>query len=332
MRITKTIAAATLLLLWCCNTPASKEIGSIERTDAALDALVDKDAHVEILAQGYDWTEGPVWVEKENMLLYSDIPPNKIYKWTEAKGAELYLTPSGYTDSVKRGGEVGSNGLAIDPNGSLILCQHGDRRIAMMDAPLNAPAPKFTSVADRYNGKRFNSPNDLAIRSNGDIFFTDPPYGLEKGMDDPLKETPYQGVYKESNGTVTLLIDSITRPNGIALANNEKQLIVANSDGDKAYWYVYDIGPGDSLLNGRIWYDVTAAGKNAKGSPDGFKIDRQGNVFATGPGGIWIFNKDAKLLGKIKIPEACSNVALADNDKTLFITADMYLLRVKLRK
>ena len=308
----------------------SKTIGSIERMDASLDAVINSDVSIEIIAEGHDWTEGPLWVESEKMLLYSDIPPNKIFKWTEAKGSELYLTPSGYTGTTPRGGEPGSNGLILNREGKLVLCQHGDRRMALMDADLQTPLPNFISLADNYQGKKLNSPNDAVFRSNGDLFFTDPPYGL---ANDSVKEIPFQGVYKVSNGQVVLLTDSITRPNGIAFANGEKTLIVANSDPEKAYWYLFDIAANDSLVNGRLLHDATPLSKSGeKGLPDGLKVDKQGNVFATGPGGVYIFNAEGKQIGKIKVPEACSNVALADDDKIIFITADMYVLRVKMRK
>jgi gluconolactonase len=330
----KYITVLAFVALAACNddkpmVDASKTIGSIEKLDPSLDSLVNPDAKMEIIAEGHDWTEGPVWVESEKMLLYSDIPPNKIFKWTEAKGAELYLQPSGYTGTAARKGEPGSNGLLINKDGKLVLCQHGDRRLALMDADIKTPAPNFISLADNYQGKKLNSPNDAVFRSNGDLFFTDPPYGLAH---DSLKEITFQGVYKFSNGQTTLLTDSITRPNGIALLNNEKTLIVANSDGPKAMWYLWDLGPNDSLTNGRILFDATAASKGVKGLPDGLKVDKQGNIFATGPGGVWIFNAAGKNIGRLRIPEACSNVALADDDKTLFITADMYVLRVRLRK
>lgn len=308
----------------------SKTIGTIERMDASLDAIIRSDASIEIIAEGHEWTEGPLWVDSEKMLLYSDIPPNKIFKWTEAKGAELYLTPSGYTGATTRGGEPGSNGLILNREGKLVLCQHGDRRMALMDADLKTPAPNFISLADNFQGKKLNSPNDAVFRSNGDLFFTDPPYGL---ANDSLKEISFQGVYKVSNGQVVLLTDSITRPNGIAFTNSEKSLIVANSDPDKAFWYLFDIAANDSLINGRLLHDATPLSKSGvKGLPDGLKVDKQGNIFATGPGGVYVFNAAGKQIGKFNIPEACSNVALADDDKTLFITADMYVLRVRLRK
>jgi len=329
----KFIPLLILVFMVACNNvklSQSKTIGSIERMDASLDAVINSDVSIEIIAEGHDWTEGPLWVESEKMLLYSDIPPNKIFKWTEAKGSELYLTPSGYTGTTPRGGEPGSNGLILNREGKLVLCQHGDRRMALMDADLQTPLPNFISLADNYQGKKLNSPNDAVFRSNGDLFFTDPPYGL---ANDSVKEIPFQGVYKVSNGQVVLLTDSITRPNGIAFANGEKTLIVANSDPEKAYWYLFDIAANDSLVNGRLLHDATPLSKSGeKGLPDGLKVDKQGNVFATGPGGVYIFNAEGKQIGKIKVPEACSNVALADDDKIIFITADMYVLRVKMRK
>ena len=321
------------LALISCHSHTAKTWGSIERIDSSVNALISENASVEMLTEGYKWAEGPVWIADQKMLLFSDIPKNSIYKWTEARGAELYLKPSGYTGTVPRGGESGSNGLIIGKNGELIMCQHGDRRIAIMNAPLTAPKPDFKSIADNYNGKRFNSPNDLIQRSNGDIIFTDPPYGLVKNMDDSSKEIPFQGVYKVTPGKpATLLVDSIARPNGLALTPDEKTLIVASSNPAKAVWYAFDLGANDSLSNGRIIYDVTEEMKTMKGSPDGLKIDKQGNLFATGPGGIWIFNKSFKLIGKIKIPDQpTANIAFADDDKTIYLTSDMYLLRVKLR-
>ncbi|HRO45178.1 SMP-30/gluconolactonase/LRE family protein [Agriterribacter sp.] len=314
-------------------TPGLQSIGSIQSLDPSLENIIDSTAPVEIIAEGFNWTEGPLWAESEKMLLFSDIPPNKIFKWTEAKGAELYLTPSGYTGTVPRTGEPGSNGLLLNREGKLVLCQHGDRRMAIMDAPLNAPEAAFVSLADNYGGKRFNSPNDAVFRSNGDLFFTDPAYGLEKAMDDPAKEIPFQGVYKvNSQGEVRLLTNAITRPNGIAFINNEKTLIVANSDPQKPVWYMFDIDAGDSLHNETLLFDATEASKKEQGMPDGLKVDGQGNIFATGPGGVWIFNASGKLAGKISVPQPCSNVALADGDKTLYITANMYVLRVKMRK
>lgn len=311
-----------------------KTTGSIERLDPSLNSIIDEDAKIEILTTGYKWSEGPVWSDRYKMLIFSDVKENTAYKWTEEKGAEKYLMPSGYTGSASYYSiEPGSNGLTLDKDGNLVLCQHGDRRVARMDAALDQPKSQYVTIADKYDGKRFNSPNDLVFRSNGDLFFTDPPYGLPEREKDPTKEISFQGVYKVSpDGKVTLLVDSLTRPNGLAFTPDEKTLIVANSDPAKAVWYAFDIAANDSLINSRIFYDVTENAKTEKGLPDGLKIDRQGNIFATGPGGVWIFNSGGKLIGKLKLSEPTANCALADDDKTLYITSNMNLLRLRLRK
>lgn len=311
-----------------------KNTGSIERLDPTMDEIISTGATVELLAEGYSWSEGPVWVESEKALLFSDVPKNTIYKWTEEKGAEVYLTPSGYTGTeTSKSKEPGSNGLTMDAAGNLVLAQHGDRRIAKMNAPLSDPKPNFISVAEKFDGKRFNSPNDVVVRGNGDLFFTDPPYGLPEQEKDPSREISFQGVFKvSSTGNVTVMVDSLTRPNGLAFTPDGKTLIVANSDPGKARWYAFELNESDSIVNERIYFDATPAVQNGeKGLPDGLKIDANGNVFATGPGGIWIFNASGKLIGKIRLPNATANCALADDDKTLYITSHMHLLRVKMR-
>ena len=319
------------ILFISCSKKEERTLGSIERIDPSLDGLVDNNAKVEIIAEGFEWSEGPLWLEDQSMLIFSDVPKNIVYKWTEGKAAEAYLTPSGYTgNNSPYSGEEGSNGLFLSNDGKLVLCQHGDRKVSVMDAPLDAPAPKFLPIVDNFEGKKLNSPNDGTFNSKGDLFFTDPPYGLPKQAEDSTKEIPFQGVYRVSNHQAVLLTDSVTRPNGIALFPGEKRMIVANSDPEKAVWYAFDLGENDSIVSGHIFYDATE-NTGEKGLPDGLKIDKQGNVFATGPGGVWIFNKDGKLLGKIKIPEATSNCAFSPDEKTLYITADMYVVRVKLR-
>jgi gluconolactonase len=326
------IAVALVLVLFTsCAKKDEKTFGNIERIDPALDAIVDNDAKVEIIAEGFEWSEGPLWLNDQNMLIFSDVPKNIVYKWSEGKDAETYLTPSGYTGgNSPYSGEEGSNGLFLSNDGKLVLCQHGDRKVSVMDAPLNAPAAKFLPLADNYQGKKLNSPNDGTFNSKGDLFFTDPPYGLPKQAEDSTKEIPFQGVYRVSDGQILLLTDSVTRPNGIALFPGEKTLIVANSDPAKAIWYAFDLDENDSIVGGRVFHDATQY-TNEKGLPDGLKIDKTGNVFATGPGGVWIFNKEGKLLGKIKIPEATSNCAFSPDEKTLYVTADMYVVRIKLR-
>ena len=305
--------------------------GSIEFIAPELHKLIDTAAKVEILADGFQFTEGPVWVEKEQMLLLSDIPANAIYKWTAASGKTLYLSRAGYTDSAARGGFMGPNGLMISGDGTLIICQHGDRRIAAMNAPLDAPLNKFLTIAGSYDGRRFNSPNDLCMAPNGDLYFTDPSYGLEKGSNDPKRELQYQGVYKtDTKGKVTLLIDSIEAPNGIAVFPDGKTLLVANSDGRKKRWYAYTITPEGTLTDARTFCDVSD--QKESGGCDGLKIDGQGNVFATGPGGVWIFNSGGTLLGKIKINgSSVTNCALTPDGKTIYLTATKYLLRVNMR-
>ncbi len=312
-----------------CNQP--RTIGRIERIDPALDNILSKDATIEIIADGYEWSEGPLWLADQQALLFSDVPANTVYKWTEATGAKVYLHPSGYTGTAARGGETGSNGLLLDTQGKLVLCQHGNRQVARMEAGLADPKPVFTVLAGAYSSKKFNSPNDAVYRSNGDLFFTDPPYGLEKNMDDPLKELSFQGVYRvNTKGEVKLLTDTITRPNGITLMPGEKTIIIANSDDNKPFWYMYDLDANDSLVNPRLFYDAPGADPLAQGGHDGMKTDKKGNVFATAAGGVWILDSTGKLLGKILIPGRTSNCALTRDEKTLFITADNYVLRVGL--
>jgi len=328
MKILTPLLSLIIVVLMGCSAPSEKRIGTIERMDPALDSIIRGDAVVEILDSGFTWSEGPLWIESRKMLLFSDVPKNTIYKWTQEKGIEQYLNPSGFTGT--KNGE-GSNGLLLDDEENLIICQHGDRRLAMMNAALDSPAANFSTIADRYQGKKFNSPND-AVFYNYSLYFTDPPYGLEKQDNDPEKELSYQGVFSvNADGEVKLIVDSLTRPNGLAFIPGTKKLIVANSDPDKAQWYEYELSETDSIISSRIFYDATENVKTEKGLPDGLKIDSNGNVFATGPGGIWIFNATGKLLGKIKISEATSNCALSTDEKTLYVTADMYLLRIKLK-
>lgn len=309
-----------------------KTAGAIEKRDDRLDQFLKPGAQIEIIAEGFDWSEGPLWVPTEKKLLFSDIPPNKIYQWTETGGLQLYLTPSGYTGAQPRGGEVGANGLVLDPAGRLVLCQHGDRRMARLDAPLNEPQPQFTTLADRYDGKRLNSPNDAVYKRNGDLYFTDPPYGLEKNADDPAKELPFQGVYRVTPaGQVQLLTPELSRPNGIAFSPDEKVLYVANSDPARAIWMAYDVQPDGTIANGRVFYDATPLTAREKGLPDGLKVTKAGVLFATGPGGVLIFSPAGEHLGTIKTGQATSNCALNSDESTLYITADNYLMRVQLK-
>ncbi len=308
-----------------------KKTGNIERLDPALDSIIDSNAQPEIIAEGFEWSEGPLWIEQHNMLIFSDVPTNTIYKWTEENGKEVYLKPSGFTGSETKSKEPGSNGLLLDSKGNLVLCQHGDRRMARMDAPIDKPLAKFITLADSIDGKRFSSPND-AVYNYEKLFFTDPPYGLpQQSDDDPLKETSSNGVYCLNNGgTITVITDSLTRPNGLAFTG-QNELLVANSDPDDPAWYKISF-IRDIPLDPTLFYSVKGYDKKLKGLPDGLKIDKNGNVFATGPGGVYILNKDGKLLGKLLLEEASSNVALSPDEKIIYITNDMYVLRLKMRK
>lgn len=321
-------------LISCNSKSPYKSIGAIERMDPALDIIISPNAKAEIIAEGFEWSEGPLWIEKEKMLLFSDVPANTIYKWTEEKGKEVYLKPSGYTDSVPSiCKEPGSNGLILDAEGKLVLCQHGDRRMARMDAALDKPIAKFITLADKYNNKRLSSPND-AVYNFGELFFTDPPYGLSTQDDkDPEKEIPFNGVYRlTKNGRVTLITDSRSRPNGLAFFPGGRRLLVANSDPEKPDWYLFDVNPGDTIFPPKLFFSAAGYDKKSNGLPDGLKIDKNGNVFATGPGGIYIFNESGKLLGKLKLENSSSNCALSPDEKTLYITNDMYVLRLKMRE
>ena len=304
--------------------------GSIERLDETIDALIPQSAVIEVLAEGFTWTEGPLWIADGQYLLFSDIPPNRIMKWSEKEGLSLYLSPSGYTAAKERSGEPGSNGLLLDGSGNLVLCQHGDRRMAKMNTSLEAPRPEFTTIIDKYEGKRFNSPNDAVYDSQGNLYFTDPPYGLEKNMGDPEKEIDFQGVYRYSNkGELSLVTNIMTRPNGIGLSPDETTLYVANSDPNQSIWMAFKLSPEGKVLEEKVFYDAT--GSPGKGLPDGLKVDKNGNIWATGPGGVWVFNAEAKVLGKILTGEATSNCGFDEEQQTLYMTCDDYLMRIKLK-
>jgi len=304
-------------------------IGKIIRLDPRMDKIVKPGAFIEKIAEGYQWTEGPLWIENGKFLLFSEIPSNSIYKWTEDKGAELYIRPSGYTGERTRGGEPGSNGLILDQKGRLVMCQHGDRRMARMQASLDTPQSTFETIVDKWEGKRFNSPNDAIYDSQGNLYFTDPPYGLEGYVDDPTKEIDFQGVYRFSKeGELTLLTDKMTRPNGLALSPDERTLYVANSDPDQAIWNAFDINGAGEISNERVFYDVT--GEEGKGLPDGMKIHPNGTIFATGPGGVWVFTPAGEVLGRIDSGEATSNCAFNADYSILYMTCDDYVMRIKL--
>ena len=318
------------------NSFSQKTIGSIDRIEKEINSLIDKNTKIEVLADGFDWSEGPVWSNELNGLLFSDVPQNKIYFWNEKDGVTEFISPSGYTGvSITSGREIGSNGLTFDSNGNLLLAQHGDRRVSMLTSKLEKNSnPKYKSIVDSYNGKRFNSPNDLVVSKSGDVYFTDPPYGLKKQDNDPLKDLDFNGVYKYSNGKIYLISKELTRPNGLAISNDESLLYVANSDPRKAVWYVFDISNTlEELIEPSplvIFKDVTHLVGKKRGLPDGMKIHSSGNIFATGPGGVLIFSPSGKHLGTIQTEVSTSNCAFDSDENYLYMTSDNYLTRIKL--
>jgi len=301
--------------------------GRLVREDPRFDALIAPDARIEVLAQGFEWSEGPVWIKDGGYLLFSDIPRNSIMKWTPGDTtASLFLKPSGYTGIADYGREPGSNGLTLDPQGRLTLCEHGDRRVAR----LHWDGGKRT-LADNYQGKRLNSPNDLVFRANGDLYFTDPPYGLPKRQDDPARELDFCGIYMvKPDGAITLLNRDMTRPNGLAFSPDQNTLYVAQSDSEAALWMAFPVKADGTLGPGTVFKNVTDLVKQKlPGSPDGLKVDRHGNLFATGPGGVHVMAPDGTRLGRIDTGERTANCAWGDDGSTLYMTADKFLLRIK---
>lgn len=317
----------------CCQPAMAQEstahrtIGKIVRFDDRADELIPADAEIELLASGFDWSEGPLWIQDATggYLLFSDIPRNSVMKWQEGEGISLFMKPSGYTGVVDYGREPGSNGLTLDLEGRIIFCEHGDRRISRLEKD----GGKKT-LADSYNGKRFNSPNDAAVKSNGDIYFTDPPYGLPQQHRDPRRQLDFCGVYRLSiSGTVTLLTKEMTRPNGIAFSPDETILYVAQSDSSNAIIKAFGVKSDGTLAPGKVLYDLTELMGKLPGAPDGLKVDQQGHVFATGPGGVYIIAPDGKLLARIHTGKRTSNCAWGGDGSVLYMTVDDYLCRVK---
>ena len=306
-------------------------IGEVVCDDAAIDTLIAKGTPIQVLSSGFEWSEGPVWVpaqgDEPGHLLFSDIPRNSIMKWVEGKGVSLFLKPAGYTGQIEYGNEPGSNGLLLDPSGQLVACEHGDRRLSV----LTKNGGKRTLV-DNYEGKRLNSPNDATFKSNGDLYFTDPPYGLPKQYDDPRRELDFCGVYRLSkDGKLTLLTKEMTRPNGIAFSPDEKTLYVAQSDPAAAIWKSFPVKADGTLGEGKLFYDATDNFKKGlPGLPDGMDVDSKGNIFATGPGGVYVFHPSGKLLGRVSTGEKTANCKFGGpNGDQLFLTSDMYLCRIQ---
>ena len=304
-------------------------LGRVEKLDPAFDAIVDSTAKIEVLASGFTWTEGPVWVEDDRggHLLFSDIPRNSIFRWSEKGGTVLFMSPSGDTGATYYGLEPGSNGLTLDPQGRLTACEHGDRRISV----LTKGGGKRTLV-DNYKGKRLNSPNDLVFHSSGSIFFTDPPYGLPDRESDPRRELDFCGVYRlDTDGTLTLVSKALERPNGIGLSPDEKTLYVAQSDPANPIWMAFPVNQDKSLGKGKVLFDGKKFMQEFPGLPDGLAVSQDGTIFGSGPGGIYVISPNGKLLGRLITGGRTSNCTFGPKGKTLYITADSFLCRIKLK-
>jgi gluconolactonase len=321
-----------------CSSPKTQEetpaqfqtIGSIDRLDSAINVLIPADTQIEVLASGFEWAEGPLWLEDQQALIFTDVPTNKIWKWTEKDSLSLYLTPSGYLGDRTDKREPGANGLALDPAGNLILCQHGERQIGKMLASLDAPKTEFEALVSEYEGKRFNSPNDLTFNSNGQLFFTDPPYGMDPWDE---KQLDFQGVYRlDPDGKLSLLVDSLSRPNGIALSPDQRTLYIAQSDPQKARYYAFDLDESGDVISGKVLFDATSLqGETRKGLPDGLKVHSDGTLFATGPGGVLVISPEGKHLTTILTENGTANCGFDSDEKFLYMTADGFLMRIALK-
>jgi gluconolactonase len=311
----------------------------VDRLDPALDSILAADAKLERVATGFKWTEGPVWVG--DSLYFADIPSNSIRKWVPGQGVNIWLQPSGYKGSAPYGGpEPGTNGMTLDVRDRLTVAGHAQRDILRFES-LDPTQPP-TVLADSYKGERFSSPNDLVYRSDGSLYFTDPPYGLPtQHDDDPLKQLKVNGVYRlpralghepgapPANGDLQLLVKDLPRPNGIAFSPGEKYLYVDNSE-PKKIWMRYTVKPDGTLTAPKLLYDSTSDAR--PGAPDGMKVDVEGNIYSAGPGGVWILSPEGKPLGTILMPERTANVTFAGPDrKTLYITASSGVYRINLK-
>ena len=339
MKTKKTLCFCLLsMLLAVAVTPAFSQ--AIQTLDPRVDSLVAPDAKLERVATGFNkWTEGPVWTHI-GTLLFAEIPANNIVQWIPGKGASVFMHPSGYEGSEPfKGPEPGSNGMTLDPDGRVTVAGHARRTVWRMESV--DPKTQITVLADSYQGKKLNSPNDLVYKSDGSLYFTDPPYGLPtQGDDDPWKELRVNGVYRlvgarqhkpgapPERDTLQLVIKNLARPNGLAFSPDEKFLYVAES-GTKQ-WLRYRVQTDGSLTDGMLFLDAST--DPADGGPDGLRVDKEGNIYGSGPGGVWIISAEGKHIGTIKVPERVSNVAWGDADgKTLYITASTSIFRIRLR-
>jgi gluconolactonase len=320
------LAAGLLWGISVLNVFAAETHATLESLDARFHALIPAETKIEKIADDLLWSEGPIWDAKTKSLLFSDIPRNVVMKWNAEKGVSRFLENSGYTGAAPfTGREPGSNGLTLDPQGRLTLCQHGDRRVSRREAD-----GTMVALATTFEGRKFNSPNDLVFDSRGALYFTDPPYGLPGTFTDPAKELPYQGVFRvATDGKVTLLTKELEAPNGLAFSPDYRTLYVANSRASAPIWMAYDVRADGTLGKGRVFADSSKYYKEGDGVPDGLKVDTRGNVFATGPGGVLVYTPDGTLLGRILTGVPTANVAFGEDGATLFITANHRVLRLR---
>jgi gluconolactonase len=299
--------------------------GRIVRLAPEFDAIAAPGAEIEKVAGGFIFIEGPVWMH-EGFLLFSDVRANRIMRWRPGDGATVFREHSGIDADMPAGKPYGSNGLTVDRQGRLTMCQHGERRIVRLEKD-----GALTVLADRYTGKRLNSPNDLVYKSDGALYFSDPPYGLFPGYDkDPRKELPFSGIFRWANGKLDCVSKDLPRPNGLAFSPDEKYLYVANSEPPKKQWMRFPVKPDGTLGEPTVFFD--ANDQKEEGLPDGLKVDKQGNVYCAGPGGIWVFNAAGKHIGSIQPTELPANCAWGGKDgHDFFMTArtGLYCVRLK---
>lgn len=304
---------------------------NIEILDQRALKYLNPKAELDIVAEGFKWTEGPLWIDDGEFWLFSDIPNNVVMKYSKSEGLSRYLENSGASGLEVGDSTQGSNGLILNSQGKLVLMQQGDRRIAIMNAPLDAPDAIFTSLAGDYNGKRLNSPNDAVYDKNGNLLFTDPPYGLNGGTDSIYRELNYTGIFSlKSTGELVLLDDSIQYPNGIGLSPSGDTLYIGSSDAIQPAWFAFDVKANGHLSNKRVLFDATQFKKDTQleGYPDGMAVHSDGVIFATGPGGVWLFDDNGVVLARIYTGKATANCALSSDEKTLFITAHDVVLTI----
>ncbi|WP_426491005.1 SMP-30/gluconolactonase/LRE family protein [Hymenobacter sp. 102] len=327
MRFSVLAAALLLPLLAPAQTPRFTTIGRVVAQVPAFNQLVAPGTPIEIIASGFSHAEGPLWVSDSTMLLFSDSPTRTIYRWSEQRGLSKFLESSGYTGRMPYGKEPGTNGLALDAQGNLLLAEHGDRRVALL--PLSQPSGKRT-LTDAFAGRRYHSPNDVVSHPNGSVYFSDPPYGLPERARSSLREQPGNYVYRRSpNGSVTPEIADLTTPNGLALSADGRQLFVSQSDSLRPLIWVYAVRGNGKLGPGRLFFDMQPLPRRAKEVPDGLKLDRTGNVWAAGHGGLVVVSPQGQHLGTLDVGAPVSNCAWGEDGRTLYFTAGSMVCRIK---